>query len=117
MRLCSAAGVWTLTEHRRSVWSRPVLDTGGCEPPPHAWLSQQVAAEDCDRLSEDVDPVPPRAHFDDAAAFRDLVPDHLGSPETLGPERGEVAMRRAGHQVFIDSEPGREEARDEIAPT
>ena len=53
---------------------------------------------------------------EDSAALRDLVGEEFRLAEPLLPERAEATVRRTADRVFIDTDGGGEEARDEIEP-
>ena len=53
---------------------------------------------------------------EDSAALRDLVGEEFRLAEPLLPERAEATVRRTADGVFIDTDGGGEETRDEIEP-
>jgi hypothetical protein len=55
-----------------------------------------------------------QANMYDASAHRCLESCHLGLAQSLAPVWAEAAMRRPGDGIFVDTDAGRKEPRDEI---
>ena len=89
--------------------------TGFAEQDSTCFSAKQLAAHHCHGLSEEIDAIAAGPDPDDPSALRDLVPHKLRLVEPLGPVGRQAAMGCSRHWILVDSQPGSEEARDEIA--
>ena len=89
--------------------------TGFAERDSTCFSAKQLAAHHCYGLSEEIDAIAACADPDDPSALRDLVPHKLRLVEPLGPVGRQAAMGCSRHWILVDSQPGSEEARDEVA--
>ena len=77
-------------------------------------LLHQLSPQDGDRLADQDDASSLDADLDDTAPARDLVAAQRGAIELLRPVRAETAVRRATDGIFVDTDPRREEPRNEV---
>src|SRR5438128_760618 len=77
-------------------------------------LDRELAAKNDDRASAEFDTIAIETYAQHAATRRRLVGDEFVFAETLRPERGQTAVRRAGDRILIDARSRRKVAGDKI---